>query len=78
MDDIKSFAAVITSIVAITVSGFSFYLNLWRTRKEIETKERKLLEDLEIELVKQRIENTGSPLFSGSRLLQTAFAFQFA
>lgn len=70
MDDPKIISVIISSIVALLVGSITFYLNLWRTRKEFQNAERKTFEELEVELVRQRIESY-TVLMEGLKYLST-------
>lgn len=54
--DPRIIAAIVSAIVAAVIGVITFFFNLWRTQKELEYAERKVNEDLEIELVRQRID----------------------
>lgn len=56
MKDPAIVAAVVSAIVTLLGGSITFCLNLWRTRKEIRHAELKASEEIEVELIKQRLE----------------------
>jgi hypothetical protein len=48
-------SAVVSALVALVIGALTWMLNLWRTRRELRHAERRISEEIELELIKQRL-----------------------
>ncbi|PXW89122.1 hypothetical protein C8R34_105103 [Nitrosomonas sp. Nm84] len=55
MDDPRIISAIVSGVVALLIGGITSLLNLWRIRKEFKQADRRISEEIALELVKQRI-----------------------